>query len=100
MSLSCDLDNILNDQIYSIYSQSGYRILTHEEYNKEIKSSMQELSILYGDNIIDTLTFRSCVTIMTKKFIENQVEAMFSIGPRNAYWLLPAMWENEKFIRK
>lgn len=100
MSLLCDLNNMLNDQIYSIYSQSGYRILTNEEYNKEIKSSIQELSTLYRDNIIDTSTFTSCVTIMTGKFIENHVEAMFSIGPRNDYWALPAMWESEKHARK
>ena len=73
MSLLRNLNNILNDQIYSIYSQAGYRILTNEEYNKKIKSCIRELSRLYRGNIIDTPTFTSCVTAITEKFIENQL---------------------------
>ena len=100
MSLLCDLNNILNDQIYSIYSQSGYRILTNEEYNKEIKSRVKEVSKLYKDNIIDTAVFAACVVAITEKFIENQVELIFSTGS-DEYWAMPVTrWGNEKRVRK
>lgn len=91
MSFLCNLNNKLKNLIYSNYCQTGYRILTNEEFSKEIKSAIQELSRLYKNNIIDASTFTSCVTIMTGKFIESQMEAMFSIGPRNDYWVLPAL---------
>lgn len=91
MSFLCNLNNKLKNLIYSNYCQTGYRILTNEEFSKEIKSAIQELSRLYKNNIIDASTFTSCVTIMTGKFIESQMEEMFSIGPRNDYWVLPAL---------
>lgn len=100
MSISCNLNNILNDQIYSIYFQSGYRILTNEEYNKEIKSNIRELSKLYADNIIDTPTFTSCVTAITEKFIESELDSIFSLGSSNRYWITLGYGKNEKRARK